>query len=222
MEEKVYTYDTGEVTVTYDSRRCIHAEECVKGLQSVFNPNKRPWIQPEYATPEEIRDVVHRCPTGALHVKRANTGEEDQAIPARNTISVNPDGPIYFRGNIVVQSQEGDPVLQDSRFALCRCGASGNKPACDNSHKKIDFSASSHIPRAPFSSDRQQEKTGEGETLILKVMKNGPLLVEGSYQIYSTTSQPVNSSKTIALCRCGGSSDKPFCDGTHKEIGFNG
>jgi len=51
---------------------------------------------------------------------------------------------------------------------------------------------------------------------------NGPYLVEGSVDIYDTAGNriPTEDRAKIALCRCGASSNKPFCDGTHSKIGF--
>jgi len=216
MDQKMYTYESDEITVRYDLKRCIHAKECVKGLRQVFNPEKRPWIQPDEASAEQIVDVVERCPTGALHYELKNQGKEETA-PPRNTISISPDGPVYFRGNIEVQNEEGEAILNDTRWALCRCGKSGNKPACDNTHTKIDFEAPASFDK---SSLQEVNPSEDGSKLVLKALKDGPVLVQGTYQIYSETSQPVSCSKNIALCRCGGSSNKPFCDGTHKEIGF--
>lgn len=216
MDQKIHTYESDEITVSYDVKRCIHAKECVKGLPGVFNPEKRPWIQPEEAPAEQIMQVVERCPTGALHYKRKKEDIKEQ-VPGRNTISVTPDGPVYFRGNIEVRDHEDQVILTDSRFALCRCGKSSNKPACDNAHADIAFEAPASIDK---SSLEEENPTDDGSKLVLKALKNGPLLVQGPYQIYSETSQPVTCSKNIALCRCGASSNKPFCDGTHNKIGF--
>ncbi|MFC8302714.1 CDGSH iron-sulfur domain-containing protein [Specibacter sp. NPDC057265] len=53
------------------------------------------------------------------------------------------------------------------------------------------------------------------------VCPDGPLLVRGDFEIVSTTGQDIpRRRKTVALCRCGASGIKPFCDGTHKLIGF--
>lgn len=216
MDQKMYTYESDEITVRYDLKRCIHAKECVKGLRKVFDPEKRPWIQPDEAPAEQIVDVVERCPTGALHYELKKQ-EKEETAPPRNTISISPDGPIYFRGNIEVQDEEGEAILNDTRWALCRCGKSGNKPACDNTHTEINFEAPASFNK---SSLQEENPSDDGSKLVLKALKNGPVLVQGTYQIYSETSQPVSCSKNIALCRCGGSSNKPFCDGTHKEIGF--
>lgn len=216
MDQKIHTYESDEITIKYDVKRCIHAKECVKGLRKVFDPEKRPWIQPEEVSAEQIADVVERCPTGALHYELKNRNKEESA-PSRNTISITPDGPVYFRGNIEVRNEEDEPILNDTRWALCRCGKSGNKPACDNTHTKIDFEAPASFDK---SSLEEENPSDGGSKLVLKALKDGPLLVQGKYQIYSESSQPVSCSKNIALCRCGGSSNKPFCDGTHKEIGF--
>lgn len=56
----------------------------------------------------------------------------------------------------------------------------------------------------------------------IRTLKNGPLLVEGDgFEVTDADGNgyPV-SSRPIALCRCGASTKKPFCDGTHASIGF--
>ncbi len=216
MDRKERSYETEEITVTYDVKRCIHAEECVKGLASVFDPQKRPWIQPENASAEKIMEIVERCPTGALHYNDKK-GNRSEAADSVNTITIVPDGPVYLRGNIEVRDAEGDTILEDSRLALCRCGKSGNKPACDNSHRDIPFRAPAGFDRSSLTEENPEH---DDSKLILKVQKNGPVLVEGKYQIHSVAEPTINCSKTIALCRCGQSSNKPFCDGTHKKVGF--
>ena len=50
---------------------------------------------------------------------------------------------------------------------------------------------------------------------------DGPLLVRGDFDLVSSTGEQVERTRrTVALCRCGASAIKPFCDGTHKLIGF--
>ena len=50
---------------------------------------------------------------------------------------------------------------------------------------------------------------------------DGPLLVRGDVELLSASGEPVERTrKTVALCRCGVSAIKPFCDGTHKLVGF--
>ncbi|WP_348787679.1 CDGSH iron-sulfur domain-containing protein [Leifsonia sp. NPDC080035] len=53
------------------------------------------------------------------------------------------------------------------------------------------------------------------------VCPNGPLLVRGHVDLVTPEGEPVQQRRrTIALCRCGVSSIKPFCDGTHKAVHF--
>ena len=54
------------------------------------------------------------------------------------------------------------------------------------------------------------------------VKPNGPLLVSGDISLVDGTEKAfgLGGRTTIALCRCGNSANKPFCDGTHNKIGF--
>ncbi len=52
-----------------------------------------------------------------------------------------PGGPLYVRGPIVLKDAAGAVVFEGTRAALCRCGASQNKPFCDNSHLQVGFQA---------------------------------------------------------------------------------
>jgi CDGSH-type Zn-finger protein len=58
-------------------------------------------------------------------------------------------------------------------------------------------------------------------TITIKIRDNGPLVVEGDFQLVDANGNEVPIVKR-ALCRCGGSTTKPFCDGTHSKIGFQG
>jgi len=55
----------------------------------------------------------------------------------------------------------------------------------------------------------------------ITIRENGPYLVEGEYTLVDANGNEVPIAKK-ALCRCGGSTTKPFCDGTHSKIGFQG
>jgi 3-phenylpropionate/trans-cinnamate dioxygenase ferredoxin subunit len=55
----------------------------------------------------------------------------------------------------------------------------------------------------------------------IRPTKHGPLIVEGAVELFDTDGNKLTLDKNrIALCRCGASSSKPFCDGTHSQIGF--
>lgn len=66
-----------------------------------------------------------------------------------------------------------------------------------------------------------EDVTAKAETII-EVSKNGPLLVYGSVTLKDAEGNEVHKNKVTAFCRCGASSNKPFCDGTHRKIEFEG
>ncbi len=74
-----------------------------------------------------------------------------------------------------------------------------------------------------FNNDATDPKkvTGEEETMI-ETSPNGPLLVYGNVAVKDSNGQISRKSKVTAFCRCGGSNNKPFCDGSHKKINFQG
>jgi CDGSH-type Zn-finger protein len=58
---------------------------------------------------------------------------------------------------------------------------------------------------------------------VIRASPNGPYLVRGPLTVVDAAGgeHPIADGKTVALCRCGGSTTKPFCDGTHSKIGFS-
>ncbi len=58
-------------------------------------------------------------------------------------------------------------------------------------------------------------------SVTIKIKDNGPYVVEGEFRLTDANGQEIPVKKA-ALCRCGGSTTKPFCDGTHSKIGFQG
>ena len=139
---KVRSYEGEGITVRFEARRCIHAAECVTNLPGVFNVGNRPWIDAAGATIEEIVDVVHRCPSGALTYSRTDGGPPEPIPENARMITTVKDGPLYIRGSVEVVDQEGSTLCVEPRAALCRCGESKNKPFCDNSHVEAGFSDS--------------------------------------------------------------------------------
>ena len=67
----------------------------------------------------------------------------------------------------------------------------------------------------------QQGARVEAERIV-EVMPNGPLLVYGNITIKRADGTERREARTTAFCRCGNSKNKPFCDGTHRKIGFEG
>jgi CDGSH-type Zn-finger protein len=54
----------------------------------------------------------------------------------------------------------------------------------------------------------------------IQALENGPLKVQGPVTITDADGTEYEARKAVFLCRCGGSTKKPFCDGTHSKIGF--
>lgn len=215
MEKKVHRYTGDGIEVTWDKKRCIHAAECIRGLPAVFDTSERPWVQPEEAPNEDVAAVIHRCPTGALHYRREQGPAEEP--PAANALRVAPDGPVYAEGRVEIEGGDGEELLSDVRVALCRCGLSSNKPLCDNSHRD-GFSDPGRIGECSLD-----DGTGEdaAETLTLRATSDGPLVLRGPFRLTGADGRTVHGEKA-ALCRCGESKNKPFCDGSHTAAGFSG
>ena len=56
--------------------------------------------------------------------------------------------------------------------------------------------------------------------VTIDVIKNGPYIVNGPVELKDDDDNPYPVKQRVALCRCGASTTKPFCDGTHSKIGF--
>ena len=84
--------------------------------------------------------------------------------------------------------------------------------------KQIDMCPSGAL------SYEQEGITNENNNMKTEVelMKNGPLLVKGDVAIKAADGTIVNKEKMTAFCRCGASMNKPYCDGKHKQAGFEG
>ena len=215
MPKRIQKFSSDDVVVSYDVARCIHAAECVHGLPGVFNPNRRPWIDPSAGRADEIAEVVARCPTGALSFRRSDGGS-DEVVPDRNTVTVAANGPLYVNADMELQlAGRGDGVA-NTRAALCRCGGSKNRPYCDNSHKEMGF----EDPGDVDTGRSRVEPQAAAETVVITLSVNGPLLFRGPVAVCSADGRDRAHMTSVALCRCGESLTKPFCDGTHKSIGF--
>jgi len=219
-------------------------------------------------------------------------------------ITIVKNGPCLVSGDIpltveiITNSKEGyswdwkkgKTFKTESRYALCRCGASSNKPFCDGSHTRIKFDGKETASKIPY--DKQAERL-DGPTMVLSDQENlcafarfcdpegkiwslientddpkirelvireamhcpsgrltlhdkktgkeiedkipysigiiedpplkcsGPLWVRGGITIESHDGTRYETRNRVTLCRCGVSSNKPFCDGSHASIKFN-
>jgi uncharacterized Fe-S cluster protein YjdI/CDGSH-type Zn-finger protein len=134
----VRTYENDDIRVHWDASRCVHTAICLRTLPSVFAVEKRPWIDIDGSDAEQVAAAVRKCPTTALRYEGLSIPDEEPDEPT--TVEVRPNGALWLRGRVQLKAAGHDPeTVEDYRVALCRCGASQNKPFCDNSHRLIGF-----------------------------------------------------------------------------------
>ena len=68
MPIKTHKYSNGEVTILWQPDICSHSAICFRGLPAVFDPRKKPWIEPGEASTDAIIEQVKKCPSGALSI----------------------------------------------------------------------------------------------------------------------------------------------------------
>lgn len=212
-DKKTYSYPGEHATVTWSRPLCIHIGECGRASGELFVGGRQPWCQPDLAGDDEVEEVVLRCPTGALSVDFAD-GSRPERADAVNTVQVAYDGPLFVRGDLQIDGAPEDVPGLKFRAALCRCGKSKNKPYCDNSHHDAGFRDYGAIGETGDSD------AGSGGTLQIRAVKNGPLIFSGNVTMRAGAGRKSWQGNKAALCRCGASGNKPFCDNQHKAIGF--
>ena len=204
-----------KLELRFEAQRCIHARFCVTGAPKVFLANVQgPWLHPDAMPVERLVDIAHACPSGAIQYRRKD-GEDDEAPPPVNLLSVREAGPYGLRGELVLRGQ-----AIGTRATLCRCGASKNKPFCDGSHHDIHFDATGEPETGLLGLPTDMPTTREGR-IDIEPEPNGPLQLRGQVEVLSGTGRMVCRVAQARLCRCGGSQTKPFCDGTHARNGFS-
>lgn len=201
------------------------------------------------------------------------------------TINCAENGPYLVKGLEALTNSSGGALETKPTTALCRCGASANKPYCDGAHARIDFSGAKDPDRRPDRLDAYAGKqvtirdnrgvcchagactsgapsvwrmgqepwidpdgadvdtvveivgrcpsgalsaAGEGVAAeddggapAIQVSKDGPYHVRGAVDLLGVTLGEGAQEERIALCRCGHSKNKPFCDGQHWDAKFS-
>lgn len=135
------------------------------------------------------------------------------------SIELKPDGPLLIKNLTVLANSKGESLATETVIALCRCGGSANKPFCDGTHKKIGFSDARPSEESAEKKELGKKSAVEGVEAgepAITVTRNGPYEVVGAIALAGQSF----AGARYYLCRCGGSKNKPFCDGTHSKIGF--
>ncbi len=201
--------ETASLRLFVDSGKCIHSRNCVLSRPDAFVPNvKGTWLHPELASTDEIVEIAHQCPSGAIQYQRMDGGPSEKP-PLGNAIRLRENGPLTVHGDFVVAG------VAHMRAALCRCGQSKNKPYCDGSHHAIGFVASGE-PQAV----EEIGLSSKGGRVSVNPVPDGPYSVSGTTELVSGTGRTISLAPGPTLCRCGASDNKPFCDGSHARVGF--
>jgi uncharacterized Fe-S cluster protein YjdI/predicted GNAT family acetyltransferase len=90
-------YCSDHIVIRFYPSRCTHAAECVRGLPDVFKPGRKPWIVAHNGTPDEIAEVIRRCPSGALEYelrKPEGDGEKEDG-----SSDIKMEGAVFYAGD---------------------------------------------------------------------------------------------------------------------------
>ena len=65
MADKI-EYSNNDITIVWQPKVCQHSTVCVNSLPNVYNPSKKPWVNIDNASTEELKKQINKCPSGAL------------------------------------------------------------------------------------------------------------------------------------------------------------
>lgn len=135
FDDRSQPYEGPGLTMRDDRSLCVHAGFCGTAATNV-------WKMVERSDATDVRlqllGMIDRCPSGALSYRFEGASEDNEPDLPRQ-VAIVPDGPLVVTGGVPVTRADGRPMETRNRVTLCRCGASGNKPLCDGSHKDVGF-----------------------------------------------------------------------------------
>lgn len=145
-------YENEQITVYWFPEICTHPGICLRLLPDVFNNRRRPWVDVNAASPEEIIHAIDECPSGALRYSlppgstvdpalACGVGNIDYRKPGKDTVTikVSKNGPFILEGHARLTDCDGNLIKEDCKMALCRCGLSKNQPFCDGAHLRQNW-----------------------------------------------------------------------------------
>ena len=134
-DERAKDYVGDGIVLRDDRTICAHAGFCATKATNAWKLTKQ---TSDTAAHSQLVAMVERCPSGALAHRTSAEGPDIEPDLAPG-ISVVDDGPLLVAGGVPVTREDGVSLETRNRMALCRCGASKNKPLCDGSHSDVGF-----------------------------------------------------------------------------------
>lgn len=140
LERQSVTFDGPTMTLSDAEKYCAFARFC--------DPGGKIWSLIDRTDQPEVSDLVIReanhCPAGrlVLHDKKSAQVIEHPLPPSIGVVedpALECSGPLWVRGGVRIESQDGKAYEKRNRVTLCRCGASDNMPFCNGSHASIRF-----------------------------------------------------------------------------------
>lgn len=144
-----------------------------------------------------------------------------------------------MKGEVAARAPIRIEVEKGKTYWWCACGRSSSQPFCDGSHKGSEFSpvaweakaddeqwfcACKQTDNRPFCDGTHNTLGGDvgtqDEAPVIEQRENGPLVIKHLSNFVDHEGNEIETKPVMALCRCGQSKNKPFCDGSHKEAGF--
>lgn len=139
-------------------------------------------------------------------------------MPSKTITYKNESLTVYWKPDVCIHSAncvKGLPAVFDVN----------KKPwvTIDGAAAKEIMAVIDTCPSAALSYEENRPKTtDENPPVEMRVMENGPMLISGEVCVKDATGKVLKTASKMALCRCGSSENKPFCDGAHKNAGFVG
>ena len=148
QETKIHEYKNNDLIIYWTPSACTHSQKCITGLPAVFNPMRRPWVNINEASSEDLIRSIDECPSGALRYSLTeNSKLNPELANGRGSINFHPKeyssviiktidhGPLIVEGTVKIIGQDDKLIQECNNAALCCCGRSRNKPFCDGSHR---------------------------------------------------------------------------------------
>jgi CDGSH-type Zn-finger protein len=140
---------------------------------------------------------------------------QNASSPKTNKITLRANGPLICEGEFQILAADGEILADDPELYLCRCGLSKKIPFCDGSHKKVDFDDS-----PGFEDERDEQIANPSGPVTITCRTDAMYVIKGEVRIQTEDGNFITTRSKAALCRCGASGKKPFCDASHKQTNF--